>query len=77
MSPLAVRVRDPDAPTNHLEESAFIPSSLPCALAQKCSQLRPNNMDTYLRKWRQDALNRGQHDAAIYIGDKVLALTSM
>lgn len=34
-------------------------------------------MEKYLRSWRQDALNRGQHDSAIYIGDKVLALTSM
>ena len=34
-------------------------------------------MDKFLRAWRQDALNRGQHDAAIYIGDKVLALSSM
>ncbi|KAJ4517634.1 anaphase-promoting complex subunit Cut9 [Exophiala dermatitidis] len=34
-------------------------------------------MDKYLRTWRQDALNKGQHDAAIYIGDKVLALTSI
>jgi hypothetical protein len=33
-------------------------------------------MEKYLRSWRQDALNRGQHDSAIYIGDKVLALTS-
>lgn len=33
-------------------------------------------MEKFLRNWRQDALNRGQHDAAIYIGDKVLALTS-
>jgi anaphase-promoting complex subunit 6 len=34
-------------------------------------------MDKYLRRWRQEALNKGQHDAAIYVGDKVLALTSM
>lgn len=34
-------------------------------------------MEKYLRAWRQDELNRGQHDAAVYIGDKVLALTSM
>jgi anaphase-promoting complex subunit 6 len=34
-------------------------------------------MDKYLRAWRQDALNKGQHESAIYIGDKVLALTSM
>ncbi|KAJ5089067.1 hypothetical protein N7532_007751 [Penicillium argentinense] len=33
-------------------------------------------MEKYLRSWRQDALNRGQHESAIYIGDKVLALTS-
>ncbi|KAJ5669887.1 Tetratricopeptide-like helical [Penicillium macrosclerotiorum] len=33
-------------------------------------------MEKYLRSWRQDALNRGQHDSAIYIGDKVLALTN-
>lgn len=33
-------------------------------------------MEKFLRSWRQEALNRGQHDAAIYIGDKVLALTS-
>ncbi|KAF7586850.1 anaphase promoting complex subunit cdc16 [Aspergillus hancockii] len=33
-------------------------------------------MEKFLRSWRQDALNRGQHDSAIYIGDKVLALTN-
>ncbi|KAJ5664909.1 Tetratricopeptide-like helical [Penicillium maclennaniae] len=33
-------------------------------------------MEKYLRSWRQDALNRGQHESAIYIGDKVLALTN-
>lgn len=33
-------------------------------------------MEKFLRSWRQDALNRGQHESAIYIGDKVLALTS-
>ncbi|GES58121.1 cell division cycle [Aspergillus terreus] len=33
-------------------------------------------MEKFLRSWRQDALNRGQHDAAIYVGDKVLALTN-
>ena len=33
-------------------------------------------MDIYLRTWRQEELNKGQHEAAIYIGDKVLALTS-
>ncbi|KAI1963892.1 anaphase-promoting complex subunit Cut9 [Ophidiomyces ophidiicola] len=33
-------------------------------------------MEDFLRSWRQEALNRGQHDAAVYIGDKVLALTN-
>ncbi|KAK2763145.1 anaphase promoting complex subunit cdc16 [Arachnomyces sp. PD_36] len=33
-------------------------------------------MDKYLRHWRQETLNKGQHDAAIYIGDKVFALTN-
>ncbi|ERF73215.1 hypothetical protein EPUS_03056 [Endocarpon pusillum Z07020] len=33
-------------------------------------------MDKYLRGWRQEALNRGQNEAAIYIGDKVLALSN-
>ncbi|KAF7715712.1 Anaphase-promoting complex, subunit 3 family protein [Penicillium ucsense] len=33
-------------------------------------------MEKYLRSWRQDALNRSQHDAAVYIGDKLYALTN-
>ncbi|KAL3463696.1 hypothetical protein BJX64DRAFT_256731 [Aspergillus heterothallicus] len=33
-------------------------------------------METYLRVWRQQAKVRGQFDAAIFIGDKVLALTN-
>lgn len=33
-------------------------------------------MEEFLRNWRQDALNKGQYDSAVYIGDKVLALTS-
>jgi hypothetical protein len=35
------------------------------------------NMERFLRDWRQDALNKAQYDAAIFIGDKLLALTSM
>lgn len=34
-------------------------------------------METYLRNWRQNALERHQYDAAIFVGDKLLALTSM
>ena len=33
-------------------------------------------MEKFLAQWRQDALNKHQHDAAIFIGDKLLALTS-
>ncbi|KAI2608985.1 TPR-like protein [Hypoxylon fragiforme] len=33
-------------------------------------------METFLREWRQDALNKAQYDSAIFIGDKLLALTN-
>ena len=33
-------------------------------------------MEKFLQDWRQDALNKAQYDAAIFIGDKLLALTS-
>jgi hypothetical protein len=36
-----------------------------------------NNMEKFLRDWRQDALNKHQYDSAIFIGDKLLALTRM
>ncbi|KEZ39908.1 hypothetical protein SAPIO_CDS8867 [Scedosporium apiospermum] len=32
-------------------------------------------MEQYLREWRQDALNKAQYESAIFIGDKLLALT--
>ncbi|KAL2059951.1 hypothetical protein VTL71DRAFT_10106 [Oculimacula yallundae] len=32
-------------------------------------------MEQFLREWRQDALNKHQYDSAIFIGDKLLALT--
>ncbi|KAG6221316.1 hypothetical protein E4U34_002147 [Claviceps purpurea] len=32
-------------------------------------------MEKFLREWRQDALNKAQYDSAIFIGDKLLALT--
>jgi anaphase-promoting complex subunit 6 len=34
-------------------------------------------MEEFLRNWRQDALNKHQHDAAIFVGDKLLALTGI
>ena len=33
-------------------------------------------MERFLRDWRQDALNKAQYDSAIFIGDKLLAMTS-
>ncbi|KAH6666805.1 cell division cycle protein-like protein [Halenospora varia] len=32
-------------------------------------------MEKFLKDWRQDALNKHQYDSAIFIGDKLLALT--
>jgi anaphase-promoting complex subunit 6 len=34
------------------------------------------NMQNFLREWRQDALNKAQYESAIFIGDKLLAMTS-
>jgi hypothetical protein len=33
-------------------------------------------MEAYLRQWQQHCLDRQQWDAAMYVGDKLLALTS-
>lgn len=33
-------------------------------------------MEKLLKEWRQDALHKHQYESAIYMGDKVLALTS-
>ncbi|ORY71124.1 anaphase-promoting complex subunit cut9 [Pseudomassariella vexata] len=33
-------------------------------------------MEKFLREWRQDALNKAQYDSAVFIGDKLLALTN-
>lgn len=32
-------------------------------------------MEKFLREWRQDALDKQQYDSAVFIGDKLLALT--
>jgi anaphase-promoting complex subunit 6 len=34
-------------------------------------------MEKFLRDWRQDALNKHQYESAIFVGDKLLALTSV
>lgn len=36
----------------------------------------PRNMEKFLREWRQDALNKHQYESAVFVGDKLLALTS-
>ncbi|KAJ8128120.1 hypothetical protein O1611_g5516 [Lasiodiplodia mahajangana] len=33
-------------------------------------------METFLRQWRQEAAKRSQHECAVFIGDKLLALTN-
>ena len=33
-------------------------------------------MQQLLRDWRQDAMHKHQYESAIYIGDKLLAITS-
>jgi len=33
-------------------------------------------MEKILKEWRQDAVNKHQYESAIYIGDKLLAITS-
>ncbi|KAI1117246.1 anaphase-promoting complex subunit cut9 [Nemania sp. NC0429] len=33
-------------------------------------------MDSFLREWRLDALNKAQYESAVFIGDKLLALTN-
>jgi len=32
-------------------------------------------MEQFLREWRQDSMNKHQYESAIFIGDKLLALT--
>jgi anaphase-promoting complex subunit 6 len=33
-------------------------------------------MEKFLREWRLDAANKNQYDTAIFVADKLLALTS-
>ncbi|KAH8196109.1 hypothetical protein TruAng_009736 [Truncatella angustata] len=39
-------------------------------------QTQVSEMERFLREWRQDAYNKAQYDSAIFIGDKLLALTN-
>ncbi|KAE9981197.1 hypothetical protein BLS_007707 [Venturia inaequalis] len=49
----------------------------PCnSISTPIPLLQPRTMEQYLREWRKNALNKNQHEAAIFIGDKLLALTN-
>ncbi|KAK4646230.1 anaphase-promoting complex subunit Cut9 [Podospora bellae-mahoneyi] len=43
--------------------------------AHQSSSSNNSNMEKFLRSWRQDAMNKAQYDSAIFIGDKLLAMT--
>ncbi|EWC47365.1 hypothetical protein DRE_00333 [Drechslerella stenobrocha 248] len=43
---------------------------------EKEDDIGEENMEKFLREWRQDAVNKHQYDSAIFIGDKLLALTN-
>lgn len=49
------------------------PACFPARLHRQCR----HTMEKFLREWRQDALNKAQYDSAIFIGDKLLALTRL
>ncbi|ETS80566.1 hypothetical protein PFICI_08095 [Pestalotiopsis fici W106-1] len=38
--------------------------------------IQDSEMEQFLREWRQDAYNKAQYDSAIFVGDKLLALTN-
>ena len=44
-------------------------------LLPRCTRLS-SSMEVYLRQWMNNALSRHQYDTAIFVGDKLLALTS-
>lgn len=37
---------------------------------------KPKIMEALLKEWRHDAMDKHQYESAIFIGDKLLALTS-
>ena len=62
---------------------AVVSTAVSNDVRKKSSQSHPKapasnpRMEEFLKTWRQDALNKHQYDAAIFIGDKLLALTGM
>ena len=45
------------------------------AARQRCTGL-DSSMETWMRAWRDEAVQKHQYQSAIYVGDKLLALTS-
>ncbi|KAI4265245.1 MAG: hypothetical protein L6R35_007159, partial [Caloplaca aegaea] len=43
---------------------------------EECAYGKQQDMQKFLKDWRQDAMNKHQYDSAIFIGDKLLALTN-
>lgn len=50
--------------------------SFPFIMSSTDSLEDGSKMEGFLRKWRQNAFNAGQFETAIFVGDKLLALTS-
>lgn len=67
----------PSAPSL-LGDSGTVAAPVSAPSSRKKYQTAPASnpkMEEFLKNWRQDALNKHQYDAAIFIGDKLLALT--
>ena len=57
--------------TNKYQKSLKTPAPRQCA----AHEYPPATMERFLREWRQDAASRNQYESAIFVGDKLLALT--
>lgn len=61
-------------------DTSTTPSAVSSDVRKKAPSKAPATnpkMEEFLKVWRQDALNKHQYDSAIFIGDKLLALTGM
>lgn len=58
-----------------LREEVKIFSEQACDFRNVHSNVNGTTMEKFLRDWRQDAMNKHQYESAIFIGDKLLALT--
>lgn len=67
----------PPLPSSSLQVPSGVDDTITTRKRGTSSARAPSNpkMEEFLKSWRQDALNKHQYDAAIFIGDKLLALT--